>query len=215
LCQNARVPGPHDDPLGSRPTLPSPEGAGAKRARDLFRYLVKLERRAAEEGTLPGAPPPEEAFGGGRTYDRALAAIAAAVAEVPGAPESEETAVYAPPSEPEDEAPLRPPPGAPIVRPPARRRAAVEAVPQELLESTADSAMLVNDAEGTSFDISIRDDVFSELACRITVNDGKVIATFKVSDVNTRRLLEAESGRLRAQLEERGLTVAAIRVESE
>jgi len=40
-----------------------------------------------------------------------------------------------------------------------------------------------------------------------------VVATFRVHDVNLRRLLEAESGRLRVGLEARGLKVAEIRVE--
>src|SRR4051812_36071196 len=110
------VPGPHDDPLGSRPTLPPPDGSGARRAQELFRYLVKTERRAAETAMLPGAPPPAEVFGGGRSYDQALAAIAAAVAmaggtgihtaagapewdgaESPAAPEDEPTRVFARP----------------------------------------------------------------------------------------------------------------------
>jgi flagellar hook-length control protein FliK len=115
------------------------------------------------------------------------------------------------------ELPLRPPVGAPTVRPSARRRQQpAEEISQELLESTADSLLMVNEPDGgKAFEISIRDDVFDELACRIAIKDGQLIATFRVQDPNLRRLLEAEAPRLRARLEERGLVVQQLLVVEE
>ena len=43
--------------------------------------------------------------------------------------------------------------------------------------------------------------------------EGEIVAVFTVSDVNTRRLLEAESGVLRAQLEGKGMRVQRVSVE--
>jgi hypothetical protein len=105
-----------------------------------------------------------------------------------------------------------------MVRPSVRKK---EADPEpsaasRMLESTARNAMIVEEpGGGTSFDITFRDDVFEDLACRITIHGERVIAVFRVQNQNLRRLLEAESGRLRAQLEGRGLRVEEVRVEVE
>jgi flagellar hook-length control protein FliK len=89
-------------------------------------------------------------------------------------------------------------------------------VSAELLATAADSALLSTDDAGTtSFDIAFDDELFADLACRISVSQGRVVATFRVRDVNLRRLLEAETPRLRARLEERGLKVGEVRVEME
>ncbi len=120
------------------------------------------------------------------------------------------------PSEVEESpgAPLRPPPGAPVIRPSVPAPRGAQAVDAAALETLADSGFLSANPDGTaSFEIAFNDDVFSELACRISIKDGAVIATFLVGDVNTRRLLEAEAGRLRARLEQRGLRVSEVRVE--
>ena len=115
-----------------------------------------------------------------------------------------------------DEAPPlleRPPPGAPSVRPSAAGPSPARAIDQGALEQTAESLLLSANPDGsTSFDIAVRDEVFADLRCRITIDRGKVRAEFHVHDVNTRRLLEAEAGRLRAQLENRGLRVEEVRV---
>lgn len=125
-------------------------------------------------------------------------------------------ATPATPSEPppaDATAPSRPPPGAPTVRPPARRAVRPTPAFDGLLESAADSLLLVTEPDGsTAFDISIRDDVFDELACRIRLREGHLSATFRVHDVNLRRLLEAELGRLRAALADRGLAVDDVSV---
>ena len=47
---------------------------------------------------------------------------------------------------------------------------------------------------------------------RDSFDGGGVRATFFVQDTNLRRLLEAETGRLRAQLEARGLRVSELQV---
>ena len=172
-------------------------------------------------------------FGGGRRYDlalekvgllsneketRAAGPVTTAVA-VSLAQEAETTRAAdlssAPVSLTSKGAAVRPPPGAPVVRPSVAAPSAVDVVPQELLQTTADSALLTNNPDGTvEFDIAFSDELFDEMACKVSIaKDGRVVATFRVHDVNLRRLLEAESGRLRVGLEARGLKVAEIRVE--
>jgi hypothetical protein len=232
--------GPEDAPLGATPMLPPPTGAAAERAEGAFKdYLERLrtEGPALEPPPAPpaapapaGEVPDAESFGGGRRYDLALSKVGRGA---PAPPQVETMEPVAPPTQPEPETveaedpeespaedaadvPARPPPGAPFVRPPVTRGPGPEAVSQDLLETAADSAMLRTDPDGTSsFDIAFSDDLFHDLACRITVNDGRVVATFRVHDDNTRRLLEAEAGRLRVRLEERGLRVGEVRVEVE
>ncbi len=182
--------------MGATPALPPPAGSAARRAQDAFReYLTHHEEVGAT-------------YGGGRRYDRALAVIGASPGAVSPPSEDATPALELPAA-----AQKRPPAGMPTVRPSVRRARDLP-VPQELLEKTADTAMLVAEPSGaTSFDIVFKDELFRELACRVTVGEGGVEAVFRVHDDNARRLLEAESGRLRARLVERGLRVQAVRVE--
>lgn len=92
-----------------------------------------------------------------------------------------------------------------LTRPPAP-----EPVPQALIEATADTAMLVADGGVQWFEVAIRHDVFPDLRCKISIRGEEVVALFEAPDANGRRLLEAESGRLRTMLEARGLKVAEI-----
>jgi hypothetical protein len=110
--------------------------------------------------------------------------------------------------------PVRPPPYAPTIRP-SPRRAEPTHVDNAHLATAADTALLSARPDGGyAFEIAFSDELFHDLACEIQVGqDGKVVAVFRVGDNDTRRLLEAEAGRLRAQLEERGLVVAGVRVE--
>lgn len=103
----------------------------------------------------------------------------------------------------------------PMIRPSVKRPAPrAPVVSKELLQKAAKGARLIAEPDGsTSFDITFNDEVFDDLSCRITVTGDQIIAVFTVQDQNLRRLLEAESGRLRAQLEGRGLRVGEIRVE--
>jgi hypothetical protein len=226
---------PEHDPPGAKPVLPPPLGPGADRARRVFEGYVKrmregasLEELAAAGPVDPGPPPApasvEPAFGpppastGGRQYTLALSKVVGGDEAEPAAVDSAAAAVAPMPLAeqviPPRARPDRPPPGAPTVRPAVQRKSDPGAVSQDLLEGTADTAMLVANPDGTtSFDIAFNDDVFPNLACRITIADGKVVATFRVEDQNLRRLLEAEAGRLRASLEDRGLKVAEVRVE--
>ena len=113
-----------------------------------------------------------------------------------------------------DEAPLAPPShSVPLVRrgvsvssPPVR-----EEVP---IEETAKRVFFGDTPDGgQGFQVLIRDEVFEDLRCSIDVLEGGgVRATFFVRDTNLRRLLEAETGRLRTQLEARGLRVSEILV---
>ncbi len=107
----------------------------------------------------------------------------------------------------------RPPAGAPAVRPSVQESAPAMRASSDLLEQTADAAMLQTSPDGAvSFDISISDDVFNDLACRIGVANGEIVATFFAADPNTARLLEAEAGRLRVQLEKKGMRVSRVDV---
>ncbi len=120
---------------------------------------------------------------------------------------------------PDDVPPVaRPPVGAPTVRAsvpePIIENSDSRTRARELIQQGASGLMSVDaGAEGVGFDISFSDDVFVDLRCRITIADGVVAAVFFAPDVHTRRLLEAESGRLRVSLEERGLRVSAIKIE--
>lgn len=233
---------PQSKPLGARPVLPVPEGEPARRAREMFSaYLADArsqQRRERSEasasglqnpprsGTAPhgapsygapsyGAPPPADraADTNPRRYDRALAILGGhALPEVN--PPVDPAVASDVGSEPEPTlTPRYPPLGSPAVRPSAPARPAPTPVDQSLLEGMAENALVLHGPDGAaSFEISFHDDVFSDLACCVSVEDGQVVATFRVCDVNTRRLLEAESGRLRSQLEERGLKVRAVRV---
>lgn len=230
--------GPHDGPLGARPVLPPPTGAGAARAKRVFEgYLARLRDGQSLEA-LAEAPPAgadEPATAGswlspaaitaGRRYDLALSKLgveapSVATAEVtvsaargvegmpaPATAADEETVA-------DDALPRRPPPGAPAIRPSPPRPQGVAAVPQDLLETAAESALLINEGDAsTSFEIAFSDELFADLVCRITVTKGAVVATFIAPDQNLRRLLEAEAPRLAAGLEARGLKVAEIKVE--
>lgn len=216
---------PDSAPLGATPTLPPPkEQPSTERAMEVF---ARVLARGAKERRDRAPEPVQErvGFGGGRRYDLALSMLGAQ----PQSMGDDETAVmtraqalYAeavvlgetePTQVQEPELPLYPPVGAPVVRPSLKEKKGVQAVPQGLLEDAADSVMLVQDPDGaTSFDIAVSDTLFDELSCRITLKDKRVVATFRVRDANTRRLLEAEAGRLRVQLESRGLTVDEVRV---
>ena len=73
---------------------------------------------------------------------------------------------------------------------------------------------MLNLPDGThALEIEFHDHVLEHLRCRLhQVAGAGVVAVFTVTDHNCRRLLEAESGRLRAQLERRGIRVQGIEV---
>ena len=198
----AALPEPHPTPQQPRPRRRPPTSR---------RYDLALAVAGAPAPPDYQAPAAYRDESGRETY-------AAPRSPDPGAdPESDDQAM---PAERGYVAPAglaaRPPPGAPTVRPSTKRKHVPPPVLDELLESTADSLLLVAEPDGsTAFDVAIRDDVFDELACRIAVRDRHVTATFRVRDANLRRLLAAETGRLRVQLAERGLIVDEIIVAEE
>jgi len=226
-------------PLGAKPLLPAPSGDSARKGAALFQKMINRPQEAGQRARRPAPPPAPlvepthaivgpactaEAVGGGRRYDVAMATVAAlegaqevtAPLPEPLCAEPTPTDTDDEPTAEDDDLPVRPPPGAPTVRPPTRRPAGPAAVPQDVLEKTAQSALLLNSPDGNaSFEIAFRDDVFEDLACCISTHDDGLVATFKVADQNLRRLLEAESGRLRVKLEDRGLKVKAVEVEIE
>lgn len=213
-----RTPGKPTLPPPRRPAAgsfkpgqpPSPSKSSSGRDRRLLRASETSRDSAKSDAGAPARPAvrSHDPFGSIRCYDMALAIISASsAAKVIGTATAGSAMAEAMPAVEFD----RPPPGVPIIRPPARRRYQPPPALDELLETTADSLLVVTNPDGsTAFDISIRDDVFDELACRIAIRDRRVTATFRVADANLRRLLEAEAGRLRARLSDRGLTVDEI-----
>lgn len=109
----------------------------------------------------------------------------------------------------------RPPRGSPAIRPSVGKNMPPQAhALSALLPEVAGGALLVAEPDGSmSFDVDFHDDVFRELSCRIRVHGERVRAVFRATDVNTKRLIEGELGRLRAQLEGRGLRVDSMEVE--
>ncbi len=84
---------------------------------------------------------------------------------------------------------------------------------EALLAQTAQMALLRTSPDGSlSFDIAFGETAFGDLACTITLQAGHTQATFRVTDPNARRLLEAEAGRLRVGLQARGLKVDSVTV---
>jgi hypothetical protein len=231
---------PEDEPLGGKPILPPPSREARDRAHPLFTRLVNERTRTVEaEPTRVAQPVVRPTFEGGRRYDATLAYIEATTGPVssaiatparPGMDVGASAGTTADLGADADEdinaaelarldalasEPLqRPPPFAPMVRPSPPKRTGAERVDQATLSGIVDTSMLVASPDGSaSFEIAFDDEVFQNLACSITVTPAGVIATFKVEDANTRRLLEAEAGRLRNQLADRGLRVADVRVE--
>jgi hypothetical protein len=215
------LPAETRDPAGS---LPDPDSFGGGRRYDLALSMLDAGR---EDAAAPASIDPEAVMEGSRAPQSSSTPASIdpeAVMEASRAPESSSapapidpeavTDVSPAPASSNAPAPLdRPPPGVPAVRPPVRR-GTPDTVPQELLQTAADSAMLSADPDGTtSFDIAFSDELFENLACRISFADGRIVATFRVADDNTRRLLEAESRALIARLEDRGLKVQEVRVD--
>lgn len=109
----------------------------------------------------------------------------------------------------------RPPPGMASVRPSVPSPAKPERADADVLAQAADSAFFSTSESGDAmFELMISDDLFDNLRCSISVGKGGVEAVFHVGgDVDLRRLLEAESGRLRASLEAKGLKAVSVRIE--
>ena len=60
---------------------------------------------------------------------------------------------------------------------------------------------------------TLEDPQLGDVSCRLLKTDTGILAVFQAKDVNTERLLQAEVGRLRVQLEGKGLRVSDIKVE--
>ena len=109
----------------------------------------------------------------------------------------------------------RPPPGMASVRPSAPKPAKSERADADVLAQAADQAFFSTSESGVAtFELMISDELFDNLRCSISVGKNGVEAVFHVGgDVDLRRLLESESGRLRAALEAKGLRSISVRIE--
>ena len=111
----------------------------------------------------------------------------------------------------------RPPHGAALIRPSLKTGRATSQTRQdaEVLAGAAKYAYLHEGDSGMSISLGINESLFEDLACEVAVDDGVVRATFSVGDdVNLRRLLEAEKGRLRSALEARGMRKVEVVIKS-
>lgn len=66
-----------------------------------------------------------------------------------------------------------------------------------------------------SLEFTLEDQELGDITCRLLRADKGISAVFQAKDINTERLLKAEAGRLRVQLEAKGLKVDDIMVERE
>lgn len=103
----------------------------------------------------------------------------------------------------------------PTVRPSVPAPKETKRQDSDTLSGVADSAFFSTQASGdASFELMISDELFTDLRCTITVGTGGVCATFHVGqDVNLKRLLEGEAGRLRDALSARGLRSVSVVIE--
>jgi hypothetical protein len=102
------------------------------------------------------------------------------------------------------------------------RKAVVRAKPQphtqtslDHLASLADAARIGTTSEGAYIEWAFRDDVFENVLCRVFIQKEGTLAEFVVHNDHHRRLFEAEAGRLRVSLEERGLRNVQVKVVQE
>ena len=109
----------------------------------------------------------------------------------------------------------RPPPGTASVRPSVRAPTTTQRADSDALAQAADQAFFSTSESGVAtFELMISDELFDNLRCSISVGNTGVEAVFYVQgDVNLRRLLESESGRLRTSLEAKGLRKVNVRIE--
>ena len=109
----------------------------------------------------------------------------------------------------------RPPPGMASVRPSAPKPVKPERADADVLAQAADQAFFSTSESGAAtFELMISDELFENLRCSISVGKSGVEAVFHIGgDVDLRRLLESESGRLRAALEAKGLRSVSVRIE--
>ena len=77
-----------------------------------------------------------------------------------------------------------------------------------------DPSLEIREVDGEqSLQFTLEDAQLGDITCRLHKRNGGIAAVFLAKDINTERLLKAEVGRLRVQLEARGLKVDGILVE--
>ena len=203
---------------------PSPSRAGSPASRQ-----GPEPRPGARPGAAPRGP---VRYGRGRRYDLALAVLlgpTGSAAETTAAegwpttaapagqtvpilsgdtPAASAAAVVSPPA--------RPPAHAPQIRASVRRPSpspARELPPAPWVEESTSSLLRILEGGAQAFDLAFTDPTLGPITCTITVRAGLATATFYAADADTRRLLDAEAGRLRVMLEARGLRVAAVTIQ--
>lgn len=81
-------------------------------------------------------------------------------------------------------------------------------------EQHLDTELELRDVGGEqTLHFTLEDPQLGDIACRIQKTEQGISAVFQARDINTERLLTAELGRLRVQLESRGLRVGEMLVE--
>ena len=110
--------------------------------------------------------------------------------------------------------PRHPPYGAPVVRSayrtgPGSERASQETDVAQALRARDGSAQW---QDNDAFAFGLDDPVLGEIQGRIVLKNGAIHAEFFADNVHTARLLDAERGRLEAQLAQKGLRVAQITI---
>lgn len=190
-------------------------------------------RQGPEPEPRPGAAPRGPVrYGRGRRYDLALAVLlgptgsAAETTSAGGWPTTAAPAGQTVPILSGDtpaasaaaavSPPARPPAHAPQIRASVRRpppSPARELPPAPWVEESTSSLLRILEDGAQAFDLAFTDPTLGPITCTITVRAGLATATFYAADADTRRLLDAEAGRLRVMLEARGLRVAAVTIQ--
>ena len=83
-------------------------------------------------------------------------------------------------------------------------------------ESAQEPSLEIREVDGEqSLEFTLEDAQLGDITCRLHKRNGGIAAVFLAKDINTERLLKAEVGRLRVQLEGKGLKVDGILVQRE
>ena len=94
-------------------------------------------------------------------------------------------------------------------------RESVPTTPSRSAQTEEPSLEIREENGEQSLQFTLEDAQLGDITCRLHKRNGGIAAVFLAKDINTERLLKAEVGRLRVQLEGKGLKVDGILVERE